>query len=145
MSKISTEEFNRDVGARLASVRNLTTLTQADFAIQLGLSPRAYANYERGEREPPTSLFRWLCDEYRIDPQWLLYGPGDEPVYSAGRLLDLELFEGVIQLIEEWLHKHKRSIKPDKKARIIRLAYEHCISSGKVDQPLVREMLQLAA
>ena len=57
----------------------------------------------------------------------------------------MDLMESVIRLIEEWLTKHRRTLKPDKKARLIRLSYEHCITKGEVDATHLREMLSVAA
>ena len=145
MSKLSNDNDNLAMGRRLMAIRIASGLTQADFADKLGLSLRAYANYERGEREMPTALFKSLCETFRIDPLWQLMGPGDDPVLAGRRVLDMDLMEGVIRLIEEWLIKHRRALKPDKKARVIRLGYEHCIAKGEIDATHLREMLSVAA
>jgi DNA-binding transcriptional regulator YiaG len=63
-------------GTRLRSVRVGVGMNQADFATHLGFSPRAYANWERGEREMPSSLLRILYETYHVDPVWILVGPG---------------------------------------------------------------------
>lgn len=145
MSKLSTEEENAIIGRRLVAIRAASGLTQFEFADKLGLSPRAYANYERGEREVPTALFKSLCENFRIDPLWLLTGPMEEPQYIGSRRLDADLLEQIISLVDEWLTKHRRMLKPDKKARVIRLAYEHCMDQGKLNTGHIREMLSLAA
>jgi transcriptional regulator with XRE-family HTH domain len=145
MSKLSNDDDDLAMGRRLTAIRTTSGLTQFEFADKLGLSPRAYANYERGEREMPTALFRSMCVVFRIDPQWLLSGTGEEPVYLGQRVLDLDLLEEVIRLIEEYQAKHRRPIRPEKKARIIRLAYEHCIAKGRLDAAHLRDMLSLAA
>jgi len=145
MSKLSNADDNADIGRRLMAIRTASGLTQFEFADKLGLSPRAYANYERGEREVPTALFKSLCEVFRIDPLWLLGGQDEEPMFIGSRRLDADLLECIVELVEEWLTKHRRALKPAKKARVIRLAYEHCIEHGKVDTAHVREMLSLAA
>lgn len=145
MSKLSNENDNLVMGRRLMAIRVASGLTQADFADKLGLSLRAYANYERGEREIPTALFRSLSGTFRIDPLWQLMGPGEHPALIGRRVLDLDLMEGVIRLIEDWLTKHRRMLAPDKKARVIRLGYEHCVAKGEIDATHLREMLSLAA
>lgn len=145
MSKLSNNGDNLVLGQRLMAVRLARGLTQADFAEKLGLSLRAYANYERGEREMPTALFRSLCEIFNVDPLWQLTGPGEDPVLIGSRVLDLELLEGVILLVEEWLATHRRALKPHKKARVIRLGYEHCVAQGKIDATHLREMLSIAA
>ncbi len=145
MSKLSNQDINIVVGRRLMAVRAASGLTQLEFANELGLSLRAYANYERGEREMPTALFKALSDSFRIDPLWLLNGPGDDPATIGERVLDLKLMESVIALIEAWLVKHRRMLNPDKKALVIRLGYEHCVAKGELDAAHLRNFLSLAA
>lgn len=145
MSKLSTQNENNVIGRRIAAVRASSGLSQNEFAESLGLSPRAFANYERGEREMPVALFRKLCESRGIDPLWLLIGPGEEPVRVTERRVDGELLEAIVQMIEEWLIKHRRTLKPPKKARLIRLAYEHYSEQGQVDTSHLNDMLSLAA
>ena len=145
MSKLSTQNGNIAIGRRITAVRTASGLTQNEFAEKLGLSPRAYANYERGEREMPVALFKTLYEAYHIDPVWILTGPGDEPVVVGSRRLDGALLEKIIEMVEEWLTKHRRTLKPAKKARVIRLAYEHCADQQSVDAAHLQDMLSLAA
>jgi transcriptional regulator with XRE-family HTH domain len=145
MSSLSTPEINADIGRRLAAVRATTGLIQADFASRLGLTARAYANYERGEREVPVALFRAMVENYNIDPVWLLVGPGDAPILLSKRRFDGALLELLVELIEDWVQKHRKPIRPKKKAQLIRLAYDRFSEAGEVDQALLTDMLGLAA
>lgn len=145
MSKLSTQKENIAIGRRITAVRTGSGMTQSDFAEHLGLSPRAYANYERGEREMPVALFKTLYETYHIDPVWILTGPGDEPAVVESRRIDGQLLAKIIEMVEEWLSKHRRTLKPEKKARVIRLAYEHCADQQSVDSAHLQEMLSLAA
>ena len=145
MSKLSTHESNFAIGRRIAAIRSGSGLSQNEFAESLGLSTRAYANYERGEREMPVALFKALCESYRIDPVWLLVGPGSEPVRVMARRVDGDLLEAILRMVDEWLAKHRRTLKPEKKARLVRLAYEHCGETGQVDPAHLNDMLSLAA
>ena len=56
MSRLANPEENVSIGRRLAGVREHRHLTQTEFAERLALSPRAYQNYERGEREIPAAV-----------------------------------------------------------------------------------------
>ena len=86
-----------------------------------------------------------LCAAFRVDPLWLVAGKEEEPIFIGSRRLDADLLQGIIELVEEWLTRNRRVLKPAKKARVVRLAYEHCIEQGKVDSAHIREMLSLAA
>ncbi|HET8555210.1 MAG TPA: helix-turn-helix transcriptional regulator [Rhodanobacteraceae bacterium] len=145
MSSIATADQNQAVGARLASIRASTGLSQNAFADSLGLSARAYANYERGEREMPVALFRALFDEHGVDPLWLLVGPEPEPVQAMERRLDMGLLEDVVRVVEGGLHRANKKLKPDKKARLIRLAYERCMLAGEINRQEIHDLLSLAA
>ncbi|MBS0437640.1 MAG: helix-turn-helix transcriptional regulator [Proteobacteria bacterium] len=145
MSSIATGDDKKAMGDRLARVRAISGLNQADFAGRIGIHPRAYANYERGERELPATVVKAVAEELKVDPLWLLSGPGSEPVLCGARRLDLDLLEKIMALIDGWLLKNRRSLVPVKKARVIRLAYEHCIGRGQVDAGYLQEMISLAA
>ncbi|WP_421794262.1 helix-turn-helix domain-containing protein [Hydrocarboniphaga effusa] len=145
MSKLSTDYLNIEIGARLIGVRTKLGYTQPDFAAHLGLSYRAYGNYERGEREMPTALFRHLCDKFQIDPLWLLRGPGTEPVLIGSRQLDQKLLSDIMRLVEEWLERHDATLRCDKKAQLISLAYQRCSQAGAVDALHLQDMLSMAA
>lgn len=145
MSILSTNDINIAMGRRLMAVRSMCGLTQFEFADQLGISPRAYANYERGEREMPATMFKRLRDTFSIDPVWLMEGPGEAPVRVRDRLVDMELLEEIVRMIHEWQRKHRATLKPDKLARVIRLGYETCVDHGSLDKGRLQEMLSLAA
>lgn len=145
MSILATADENLALGERLVAVRTAAGLTQNTFAESLGLSPRAFANYERGEREIPAAVIRTLYEVHGTDPIWLLAGPGLDPVYAAERRLNLALLEELIRVVETNLQRARKTLKPDKKARLIRLGYEHCMQAGKIDTRCLRDMLSLAA
>ncbi len=145
MSSIATTDQNTAMGARLASVRAGTGLCQNAFAAGLGLSPRAYANYERGEREAPVAVLRALFELHDTDPVWLLVGPEADPVHTVERRLNVALLEAVVRMVEDGLHRAGKRLKPDKKARLIRLAYERSMRAGQPDTRAIRDLLSLAA
>lgn len=145
MSSIATEGDKKAMGARLARVRADSGLNQIDFAARIGIHPRAFANYERGERELPATVVKAVAQVLRIDPLWLLSGPDVEPVLCGARRLDLDLLEEIVTMIETWLTKNRRSLVPSKKGRVIRLAYEHCVDRGRIDAGYLKEMMALAA
>ncbi len=145
MSILSTGKQDAVIGRRLLAVRDAFGLTQTDMAARLGITMRAYANYERGEREMALAVLHALYARFGVDPVWVMAGPGAEPVMAGQRRIDSDLLERVIALVEEGLRKSQRTLKPDKMARLIRLAYEHCAEHGAVDKPRVSEMLSLVA
>jgi transcriptional regulator with XRE-family HTH domain len=86
---MSVEIINLEtLGERLARVRktygesiDLPNLGRAVFASLLGVSARAYAAYELGEREPPIDFLIALRNKTQISLDWLLdpHQPGHRP------------------------------------------------------------------
>lgn len=85
MSNIASTNENVIIGRRLAAFRKKLGLSQRDFAAKLGVSLRAYQNYERGEREISAGLIRALYETFGIQPVWLLLG-GDDPLSGRGEI-----------------------------------------------------------
>lgn len=74
MSKVASDEDKVGFGERMAAVRRSIGLNQTDFAHDIGVVLRAYQNWERGEREVPSSVLRKIYERYDIDLAWLLTG-----------------------------------------------------------------------
>lgn len=147
MSKLSSIDENVVRGKRLVSIRESLHLTQTEFAEKLGLSPRAYQNYERGEREIPIQLVQSLHDVFKIDPLWVLSGTDEKPALAKDRNnVDVLLMEKILVLVEQHLTNRRAKLPADKKARLIRLIYEHCKDrhEGLANESFVRDMMALA-
>jgi transcriptional regulator with XRE-family HTH domain len=70
--------------------------TQADLAYKLGVSPSAYAMYERGEREPGIEIINSLADIFNVTTDVLLGRKTQSPSpLSEGEQKLLELFKEV--------------------------------------------------
>jgi transcriptional regulator with XRE-family HTH domain len=144
MSSLSSLNANLAIGQRLAAVRAKAGLIQQTFAERLGLSPRAYHNYERGEREIPVALLTALYEAYRIDPLWILMGPGSDPVQADARP-DPVLLEDVVLAVDRWLKRRRKTLPLAKRAHLIRLLYEHFLSTGELDAQYLDTLATLAA
>ena len=143
MSKLSTTDTNAQIGRRLAALRDRTRLAQTEFAERMELSPRAYQNYERGEREVPAAVLTALYEVYGADPLWVLMGlSSDLPTVST---TDLDVLEDVVIAVETRLKKGRRTIAPEKKARLIKLMFLYFRDKPEVDEAHVAEMLALTA
>jgi hypothetical protein len=75
----------------------------------------------------------------------LLRGPGTEPVLIGSRQLDQKLLSDIMRLVEEWLERHDATLRCDKKAQLISLAYQRCSQAGAVDALHLQDMLSMAA
>ena len=61
---------------RLKKIRENLKLTQKEIAEKVGISLRAWQNYELGLRKVPTNLVKTLYEQLGVNPIWLLSGEG---------------------------------------------------------------------
>lgn len=144
MSSIASAAENAEFGRRLSLVRSTTGLSQTAFAESLGLSLRAYANYERGEREAPVALFRALFEHYGIDPVWLLSGTEDSPQKTAARAMDFALVERITRQIDVRLTAMRKKMKPEHRARVLRALYALAVERGRLTDTEVEHVVAAA-
>lgn len=69
-------EFGIEIGRRLAEIRKDQGFLQPAIAGKLNISESAYKNYERGDRELPLKVAQDLCEQFDVNPSWLLQGNG---------------------------------------------------------------------
>lgn len=72
---------------RLLTIRKQTGASQGDFAKRLGVSPRAYKNYELGLRDVPLSLIESMHRELGADLSWLILGDGASSSETAQEII----------------------------------------------------------
>ncbi len=137
--------------ARISDVRSHLGLSQADLAARLGLPLRSYQNYERGEREAPTSLVRGLYELFRVSPIWLLTGQGAmQDTSGHEKEIDSNLLGQVIEAVETFSSDLPKLLRIDHKARLITLLYEKArllaeVSGSDLDNEQIKQILKLVA
>lgn len=124
---------------RLLSVRKHVGLTQAAFAKKFGLSSRAYASYELGERELPSSLAIMLHDELSVSPTWLLTGEGAQSSDDQNRMI-----QDAIVAVRTFAMLKKLEINPEFEAKLAVLLVDYFSKGGTKDSDFVQNMLETA-
>ncbi|WP_018423082.1 MULTISPECIES: helix-turn-helix domain-containing protein [Paraburkholderia] len=115
-------------------------LSQDKMARQLGLSLRAYANYERGERAIPIELLRGLYGRFSVDPVWLMSGDGNMILDRDVRYrLDQKTLDGVLVSVERIEQRLEAPLDAKKKARLIGLLYEQCQLLGESAEQILKD------
>lgn len=64
----------QSIGERIKLVRGSSSL--ADFAAKIGVHKSTLIRYEKGESLPDSGVLNRICDEFNINPTWLLTGNG---------------------------------------------------------------------
>ena len=65
------------LGNRLKDIRKLNNVSQEQFAEIIGVSKKAYWNYESDKRTIPTDILLNIAHAYRINTNWLISGEGE--------------------------------------------------------------------
>lgn len=67
---------------RVKLLINKQKLTQKKFAQSIGISPARLNNYFAGISNIPTDLIVKIAQLYNVDLNWLMNGPGSDPIYN---------------------------------------------------------------
>lgn len=132
------------IGRRLRAVRDQHGLSQDAFAESVGASKRAYANYERGEREVPVGVVKAVLDLYAVEPVWLLSGPGMEPVAAGAGQVDFRLIVQITSELERQLAEAGHRLRDEHKARVVKALYLLALEKGRVTPEKVASVVDVA-
>lgn len=124
MGTMSSTNENFIYHDRVGMVRTHFALSQTEMSKRVGISLRAYQNYERGEREIPVGLVRALFEEFKVDPVWLLTGLGSmiQPE-NQGKHLDQALLDQVVEAVDNFETGLNIKLTLEHKSRLIGLLY----------------------
>ena len=64
--------YTKELGTRLAKIRQDRELSQEEVADRLGMTRSGICRYENGDREIKMTEYFKLCDIYQTDPYKLL-------------------------------------------------------------------------
>ena len=97
------------IGDRLAQARAAQKQRQAEFAKEIGVSLRAYTNYENDAADLPLRVIKLICERYDVPIEWLVFG---KPRTADPRLVECvkEATTGVVGYMsakQRFLHSKK--------------------------------------
>lgn len=72
------------VGERIRLTREHLGLSQQDFGEKLGFSRRQIIAWENAANAPHIALLAGIRQQFDIDPEWILLGPGRKPLRDVG-------------------------------------------------------------
>lgn len=131
------QELTLTIGKRLLEIRKDAGMTQAAFAKKFGLSSRAYASYELGERELPASFAIKLNDILSIDSNWLLNGKG-----AKTSELTKQLTADAVISVRTFAMLKKLEIDPTSEAKLVSLLIEYFQAGGIKNSDFVEKILE---
>ena len=91
---------DKKIGDRIRELRKLESLTQEEFALELGIKRGYISTLETHRNEPSEQLIFSICRTFGVSYDWLKYGIGkkylDPRVTSRGHLI----LEKIIKAVE---------------------------------------------
>lgn len=76
------------IAERLLQIRKESGMSQRNFAEKLRVSKGAISCYENGKQLPGSCFILEVCDNFNIEPRWLLKGEGQQ--YDNKTILNAE-------------------------------------------------------
>lgn len=118
------------------------------MAKKAGISTSVLRKWRAGGSEPTMSSLVRMAEAGGVDLAWLITGDGPQEGHAlrAAPTPDLALLEEVIAKTERMLSARRASVKPEAKAKVIRLIYEYCLRQGhQMDEASMNNVIELAA
>jgi hypothetical protein len=101
--------------------------------------------YLKGKSEPTRLALIAMAHTADVNLEWLMTGEGPMKKNKGSGMIDRDLYEGVIESVEEYLAKRKKSLPPVKKLDIYRYLYDLFKDMPGVNKEQVEKTLQLVA
>lgn len=137
MARKDTELF-ASMGARLTIARNEAGLSQAAMAEALGVSPRAYHSYEKGQRGIPVEALVAFGEQFDVDVPWLLLGT---KAIRAGH--DFNALKEIETSLDQHLNAENIKIKSEKRGAIVARWYQSHVEGREVTDDDVHTWIEL--
>jgi transcriptional regulator with XRE-family HTH domain len=133
-----TAKIFEAMGGRLAIARNEIGLTQAVMAESIGVSPRAYHSYEKGQRGLPVEALVAIDEHFDIDISWVLLG-----TKSVRAAHDFEALKTIETSLDEYLSGEGIKVRSEKRGAIIARWYQSHIEGRVVADDDVQTWIEL--
>jgi len=104
-------------------VRNKNSF-EIRFAKQCGMSPTVMHQYLSGKSEPTRLALIAMACTAGVNLEWLMSGEGPVEKNTGSCLIDRDLYEGIIESVEDSLLKMNKTLPLGKKLEACRYLYD---------------------
>jgi len=115
------------------------------FALQCGLSPTAMHQYVTGKSEPTRPALISIARNAEANLEWLLTGEGPQKKIKGECMIDGDLYDAIIESVEEYLAAGNKTLLPAKKLETYRYLYDLFKDLPGVNKEQVERTLRLVA
>jgi len=85
----ATSKFTEGLGERIRYIRKQSGQSQVGLGEKLNVTRQSISGYETERLVPSNRVIENFCDQYGVNPWWLLYGVGT-PSSESGDVSSLE-------------------------------------------------------
>lgn len=128
------------IAERLLVVRRRSGLSQTDFAKRIGISPRAYRNYELAVRDVPVALVIGVHNEFEVGFSWLLLGEGADTALAS-----VSALERALSAVRHFQKDCSLTFSTEKEARLIHYISTQAASGRDMTDTEITSFLETAA
>jgi len=118
-------------------------MSARSFAAKNNLSSTAIHKYLTGKSEPTRLALISIANIANVNLEWLVTGEGLMRKTKGSELVDLELYDGIIEAVEEYLLKSGTTSCPKDKIRAYHYLYDEFKSNLEIDKEKVSKTLRL--
>jgi hypothetical protein len=115
------------------------------FALQCGLSPTVMHQYLVGKSEPTRLALISMAQTAGVNLEWLMSGEGPMEKTKGGTLIDQDLYDGIIEAVDEYLVKNRKTLPMEKRLKTYHYLYELFKDMPGVNKEQVEKTLKLVA
>jgi transcriptional regulator with XRE-family HTH domain len=113
------------------------------FALQCGLSPTVMHQYLTGKSEPTRLALIAMASTAGVNLEWLMSGEGQVKKNKGSCLIDRDLYEGIIESVEESLVKMNKTLPLGKRLEACRYLYDLFKDAPGVNKQQAEMIIQL--
>src|SRR6185437_4058784 len=118
----------------------IVNLTQAEFALRVGVSLRALQTYEHAQADVSVEFCKRAFDAFGLDPLWLMTGQG-APQVGAERGGGRPLVQAAYDAVQDAIAQSNEAVSEEKKGWLVQAVHEHLVRANgdlnKVDIPFL--------
>ena len=115
------------------------------FALQCDLSPAVMHQYLAGKSEPTRPALIAMARTAGVYLEWLINGEGPMEKMEGVTLIDQDLYDGIIEAVEEWLVKNRKALPVEKKLKTYHYLLEMFKGTRGVNEEQLENTLKLVA
>ncbi len=134
-----------DLGGRIRQAIENKFLNMRAFSEETGMPYPSLRNYVSGTKKPGTDALALISAATGYSIDWLVTGKERERDPGKFATPDIVMLQQIIEGVEKYLDQRRRKLKPEKKAKLIAILYEHFYGEGEVDPDYVNSVVSVAA